>query len=314
MKQYQKLLTHVLENGVRKENRTGVDTLSTFGYYYEHDFKEGFPLLTTKRISWKNIVIELLWFLSGSSEYEFLERHGCKFWRPWYKKDGTVQFSYGQAWRRYEYLGYYESDSGLSYNDGPCTRWNDQISWAIRRLKDNPYDRGIVISAWQPQISQSSPFNTEYHGPCHTMFIFNVQNVIENNQVVQKLCLHLTQRSADVVLGLPYNLASYSLLLSIFSKLTGIEIGTFGHSLVDAHIYTSKSDGSMNEYDHVPGVKEQLQRIPFELPKLVISDDIKTLSDIEKLLDESVTTDEIMSKFILENYTHHPSIKFKVAV
>jgi len=316
MQQYAELVSHVLEFGTRKENRTGVDTISTFGYYYEHDLKEGFPLLTTKKVSWKNIVIELLWFLSGSDKADFLERHGCGFWKPWTDEHGIVSNCYGPAWRQFpvhEFKGYLNTPSHIAAH-------NDQIRWVVDELKRNPMSRRMVVNAWAPGVAQTAKLP-----PCHMSFVLNVQNEPtmrpsgagkgeheEYNK--QQLCLHLTQRSCDVVLGVPYNLASYALLLSLFSRFSGIEPGTFGHSLVDAHIYTSKPDGSMSEYDHIPGVIEQTNRSPKELPKLVISDKTKTLEDVEALLDPSVTTEEIMGLFVLEGYDPHPEIKFRVAV
>lgn len=404
MHQYQELVRHVLATGARKENRTGVDTISTFGHYYEHDLREGFPLLTTKKIAWKNIVIELLWFLSGSNRSGFLDRHGCGFWKPWYNKpthadefsgnaDGvTVNAAYGPAWRRFEYPAYYESDSGLSCGDGPCTGYFDQIGWAVDRLKTKPMDRAIVISAWQPHIATRPPSANAYWAPCHCMWILNVQNeeLFEHTYGVypsddprweknlgfvtastqeeaeakarekfgdagqvfvgdtqgqfdlavakakrwnpvgspdgwlgeplvpdgyrQRLCLHLTQRSCDVALGVPYNLASYALLCSIMARFAGMEPGIFGHTLVDAHIYTAKPNGEKAEFDHIPGLQEQLRRPVRPLPKLIIADDIRDLKDVERLLKPKVTTEEIMAKFVLEGYDPHPAIPFKVAV
>jgi thymidylate synthase len=260
MKQYLDTVRHVLETGTRKENRTGVDTLSTFGHYYEHDLRDGFPLLTTKSVSWKNIVVELLWFLSGQTDIGILQRHGCKFWDAWADE-----------------------------------------------------------SAGNAQTSKLPP--------CHCLFTFNVQNEPIGGQLNastagsssatemrQRLCLHLTQRSCDVALGVPYNLASYALLLHLFSHFTGIEPGIFGHTLIDAHVYTSKSDGSKAEYDHVPGLRHQLERTPRRLPKLVISTTIRDLKDVEALMDPKLTTDEVMKHFVLEGYDPHPAIPFKVAV
>lgn len=388
MRQYKDLVRHVLANGTRKENRTGVDTISTFGYYYEHDLREGFPLLTTKHVEWKHIVIELLWFLTGTNGQDFLERHGIKFWRPWYRKDGNVNAAYGPAWRRFEYPSYYESDSGLSCMDGPCTGYNDQIGWVVRQLREKPMRRDLVVSAWQPHIVQYPPTTKTYWAPCHCMFILNVQNeeLFQHNYTVysgkegrdigfvtalnepdaeakardkfgegpfevsdtqsqfelavakgkrwnpegspngwlgeplipaghqQRLCLHLTQRSCDIALGVPYNLASYALLCSILARLGGLEPGIFGHSLVDTHVYTKKPDGSKAEYDHIPGLLEQVERPERPLPRLIIDDSIQSLKDIEALLDPKVTTDEIMGLFRLEGYDPHPKIKFKVAV
>lgn len=338
MKQYLDLVQHVLTNGTRKENRTGVDTISTFNYNYEVDIQQGFPMLTTKEISWKNIVIELLWFLSGSDSPEFLERHGCKFWRPWYINENKVMNCYGPAWRQFPIHQYSDQT--------PHVGINDQIEWVLEELKRNPMSRRLVVSAWAPGITQTAPLP-----PCHAMFIFNVQNEetylgYENNEDAdfdlavakslrwnnpenskvwldqtltvksskQKLCLHLTQRSADVALGIPYNLASYSLLLSLFSRFTGIEPGTFAHTLIDAHIYCAKADGTMNEYDHISGLKQQLTREPKPLPKLIIDSSIKNLNDVTELLHPKLTTEELMKYFILEGYESWPKINFKVAV
>ena len=374
MEQYLDLLRHVLAHGTRKENRTGVDTLSTFNYNYKIDLADGFPILTTKRVNFKNIVIELLWFLSGSNESAFLDRHKCGFWKPWYNADGTVNAAYGPAWRRFEFPDDYPHicEAGTGYND--------QIQWAVDKLKTKPMSRDIVISAWQPHIAQKPPSPNAYWAPCHTLFILNVQNdenvspydepweakasffsgteflgvvwavskdaaymkartifgdqtdtdgsdclyvqePLEHNMIAyqskrpptKRLCLHLTQRSADICLGIPYNIVSYSLLLHLFARFAGLEVGSFAHSLVDAHIYTAKPDGDKAEFDHVPGALEQLTRPPGKLPKLVISDKIQSLEDVERLLDPSVTTEEIMSLFVLEGYEPALNIAFKVA-
>jgi thymidylate synthase len=333
MQQYLDLLKHVLSTGTRKENRTGVDTLSTFNYNYAHDLRNGFPLLTTKYVPFKSVLVELLWFLSGSNKSEFLERHGVTFWRPWYNKDGTVNAAYGPAWRHFEYPSYCETDSGLG--DGPCTRGNDQIAWLVNMLKKAPMARTMVVSAWQPHIAQRPPSKDAYWAPCHCMFICNVQNrpvawgpnkdANDEEQFLREvagidpendnlLCLHLTQRSADCVLGVPFNLASYALLTHLLARFAELIPGTFGHSLVDAHIYTCKADGTGAEYDHVPGAREQIARAPYPVPKLHISDKIGSLEDVEKLLHPSVTTEEIMSKFVLEGYQSHAKIPFKVAL
>lgn len=484
MKQYLDLVQHVLTNGTRKENRTGVDTISTFNYNYEIDLRDGFPLLTTKEISWKNIVIEMLWFLSGSANTEILRKHKCRFWEPWVDQWGHVGPVYGKQWRRWETLHmvppktftqnqvaksnwrpklvagvgvYHKGDKDvlplgrLLYNTWAemlyrCydekrdhyqwygakgihvdTRWfdfrsfvtdvqklegwhlkltfpkqyqldkdfcnsnkygpdtciwssvrenhlnttvtklvrvtrpdgkefvtldlsgvcqdynldkssvckvirgeklehkgwkfseepfadgaiprikiNDQVADIIALLKTNPYSRRMVLSAWNP-----SEIHLMRLPPCHAMSIFNVQNDVSNKQT---LSLHLTQRSADVALGVPYNIASYSLLLHLFSRFTGIEVGSFAHTCIDAHIYTKKADGTMDEYDHIPGLTQQLLREPRPLPRLVIDPAIKTLEDVEALMDPKLTTDEIMKYFVLEGYDPHPAIKFKVAV
>lgn len=290
MEQYLDLLSHVIQNGTRKENRTGVDTISTFGYFYEHDFDDGFPLLTTKKMPWKSIVVELLWFLSGTNKIDFLHRHGVNFWDSWANSDGTVNSPYNSAWRRFE------TPNGNI----------DQIQWAVNRLKSNPMSRDIVVSAWQPHIAHNPPNETVYWNPCHTMFILNVQN--------NKLCLHLTQRSADVIIGIPFNLASYSLLCHLLARFSGLQPGKFAHTLVDAHIYTCKLNGEKQEYDHVLGALEQIKRTPIKLPRLNISDSILSLSDVEQLLHPSVSTDDIMKLFVLQNYKYYPPIKFKPAV
>lgn len=305
MQQYLDLVQHILAQGTRKENRTGVDTISTFGYYYEHDMRTGFPLLTTKSISWKNIVIELLWFLSGSNNNSFLERHGCKFWRPWYNPDGSVNAAYGPAWRRFavhDIVG-----------DVEVPAFNDQIRWVVDRLISKPMSRDLVVSAWQPGIAQKPPSPNAYWAPCHCMFIFNVQNTSASEGTKPCLCLHLTQRSADAAIGVPFNLASYALLLQLMSRFSGIPTGVFGHSLVDLHLYTSKPDGSKSEFDHIPGVKEQIARTPRSLPRLIISDSIRSLEDVEGLLAPDISTEDLMSKFCLEGYDPAPAIKFVVA-
>lgn len=567
MQQYLDLVQSVLSTGTRKENRTGVDTLSTFGHYYEVDLAYGFPLLTTKQISWKNIVCEMLWFLSGQTDISILKRHGCKFWDAWADENGKVPSAYGAFWvnfppaqepevvtprepsgndyvkphfdevaaeSNHEWCGkffesknhgsfkiirqvgvdtegrrlfdlqftttgyvkkrvrrdviqsgevrdrYFASVHGVGYygerttktkidadllkvwqhmmdrcynpdcKEYPwyglrdvtvCNRWhnfanfhadcytlpnwvnkrdnpkqyaldkdffsarcyspttcvwlshqdnrlyahakavkveypdggvrvvlsaseaaaasklkksrvltcikngegyrkyrfswasgvyrkplpNNQIRWVIDELNRNPMSRRMVVSAWAPGNAQTSKLP-----PCHSIFMLNVQNrnivhyVPEEGRTdrlvpsvvgtKQRVCLHLTQRSADVLLGVPYNIASYALLLSLFSRFSGIEPGIFGHTLVDAHVYTSKPDGSMAEYDHVPVLKEQLTRKPKDLPKLIISDQIKTLSDVEALMHPSVTTEEVMKHFVLEGYDPWPALSGKVAV
>ena len=289
MKQYLDAVQETLNTGNRKENRTGVDTLSTFNINYEIDLRQGFPLLTTKEISWKNIVIENLWFLSGQTDINLLKKHNCKFWDPWADENGKVPSAYGNFWRHFPL---------------PDNQFNDQVRYVVDTLKSNPMSRRMVVSAWAPGNAQTSALP-----PCHAFWVVNVQNDENDNPFV---CLHLTQRSCDIALGVPYNIAGYSLLMELFSRFSGIPAGIFGHTLIDAHIYTAKADGSMAEYDHIPGLLEQLKREPRALPKLEISPDIKSLDDIEPLL--SLETEEIMSKFNLIGYDPHPAINFKVAV
>jgi thymidylate synthase len=333
MKQYSDLIKHVLAHGTRKENRTGVDTISTFGYYYEHDMRDGFPLLTTKAVSWKNIVVEMLWFLSGQTDIAILKKHGCKFWDAWADASGKVPSAYGNFWRQFPIhqqtsLGslIYDLTGGVDHGymdrKAEAATFNDQIQWVLDEMKRNPMSRRMVVSAWAPGNAQMSKLP-----PCHCLFMFNVQNEYSipahtfdpnlpepEEQVKQRLCLHLTQRSCDVALGVPYNIASYALMLQLFSRFSGIEAGTFGHTLVDAHVYTSKPDGSKAEFDHVPGLKEQLTRETKPLPRLTIGETIRDLKDVEALMDPKFTTDEVMNHFVLEGYDPHPAIPFKVAV
>lgn len=329
MKVYHDMIDEVLACGTRKPNRTGVDTLSTWNFNHElcwdqwmyTDKKEAadafrtqrsphlltsdggagyaVPLLTTKRISWKNIVAEMLWFLSGRTDIGILERHGCKFWDAWADESRNVPSAYGHFWRHFPVI-----------NSDPNGMRNDQIAWVLDQLRTNPSSRRMVVNAWAPDNAQTSKLP-----PCHLMFLFNVQNVVlPSGDVEPRLCLHLTQRSCDLALGVPYNMASYGLLLLIFSHLTGIKPGIFAHTLCDLHIYTSKPDGSMAEHDHVPGLLEQRERSPKLLPRLVIDPSIKELSDIEALMGEDVSTKQILEAFKLHDYDPHPAIKFKVAV
>ena len=290
MKQYLDLVNEVLKRGTRKENRTGVDTISAFNINYSIDLSKGFPLLTTKEISWKNIVIENLWFLSGDLHIGLLKKHGCKFWDHWADEEGFVPSAYGNFWRKYPVHGKEE--------------YNDQVKYVLNTLKTNPNSRRMVISAWAPENAQNSGLP-----PCHLLFIFNVQY---DEAGEPRLCVHLTQRSCDVALGVPYNIAGYSFLLHLFAHLSDMKVGTFGHTLVDAHIYTKKADGTMQEYDHIPGLIEQTKRKIRTLPELKIDTSIKTLDDVMNLLDKD--TETIMSKFELKNYDPEPFIPFKVAV
>lgn len=290
---YQELVRDVLEHGTRKPNRTGVDTISRFNFNYAIDLADGFPLLTTKKISWKNIVAENLWFLSGQRHIGILQRHKCRFWDPWADDAGYVPSAYGNFWRQFPVVDA-DGQPGI----------NDQVRYVLDTLQKNPTSRRMVISAWQPGNAQTSQLP-----PCHLLFIFNVQY---DGSGAQTLNLHLTQRSCDIALGLPYNIAGYSLLLELFAKLSGMKAGTFAHSIVDAHIYTAKADGSMAEYDHIPGLREQLTREPRPLPRLTIADDIRTFADVEALFEAS--TEQILEAFKIEGYDPHPSITFKVAV
>jgi|CZKU01.1.fsa_nt_gi thymidylate synthase len=300
VKQYLDLVRSVLQKGTRKPNRTGVDTLSTFNENYEIDLREGFPLLTTKEISWKNIVVENLWFLSGETHIGLLKKHGCKFWDPWADESGRVPSAYGNFWR------HFPVHESAPDGAGPGVRvaFNDQIRWVADEIKRNPMSRRLVVTAWAPGNAQTSQLP-----PCHLLFMFNVQ---QDERGEPMLCLHLTQRSADVALGVPYNIAGYAFLLELFSRFTGIRPGIFGHTMVDAHVYTRKADGSMAEYDHVPGLQAQLERAPRKLPRLTIDPAIRSLDDLRPLLDAD--TPAVMKHFTLSGYEPHPAIPFKVAV
>jgi thymidylate synthase len=316
MKQYLNAVRKILKEGTRKENRTGVDTISRFNVNYEIDLRDGFPLLTTKDINWKNIVVENLWFLSGEPDIAILKKHGCKFWDAWAAEDGTVPSAYGNFWRRFPVHEHSEDFVPTT----TVTAFNDQIAWAIDELQRNPMSRRLVVSAWAPGNAQTSKLP-----PCHIQFVLNVQNLRKRkphgymgrwegvgDTPEPHLCLHLTQRSCDIALGVPYNIAGYAFLLELFARFAGLPVGIFGHTLVDAHAYTSKPDGSKAEYDHIPGLQEQLTRDPRPLPRLKIDESIKGLDDIDRLL--SMDTDRVMSHFQLEGYNPHPAIKFKVAV
>ena len=293
MKQYLDVVRECLDKGTRKENRTEVDTISTFNINYEIDLREGFPLLTTKEISWKNIVVENLWFLSGDTHIDLLKKHKCKFWDPWADENGKVPSAYGNFWRNFPV-----------HDMKGRAEYSDQVAWMLAELERNPMSRRLVVSAWAPGNAQTSKLP-----PCHAMFVLNVQIDARREPVLN---LHLTQRSADVALGVPYNIAGYALLLELFSRFSGIRAGIFAHTLIDAHVYTSKPDGSMAEYDHVSGLRTQLARSPRKLPTLTIDPSIRSLDDLKPLLEAD--TDTVMKHFVLSGYEPHPAINFKVAV
>jgi thymidylate synthase len=307
----------VLREGTRKENRTGVDTISTFDVSYKIDLQLGFPLLTTKKISWKNIVVEMLWFLSGQTHIGVLERHGCKFWDAWADKStGEVPSAYGNFWRRFPVHGVRDSSDHRVDGDDYCA-FNDQLKWVVDTLKRDPMSRRMVVSAWAPGNAQTSKLP-----PCHCQWVVNVQNARKwlngpagdytSYETERRLCLHLTQRSCDIALGVPYNIASYALLMHLLSRFSGIPVGIFGHALVDAHVYTAKPDGSMADHDHMPGLLEQLEREPRPLPELRIHPSVQSLDDVPAMLD--LSTEELMLLFQLDGYDPHPTINFKVAV
>ena len=295
MQEYKDLVQHVLDIGTLKANRTGVDTISTFNYNYEVDLSDGrFPLLTTKKINWKNIVIENLWFLSGNSSWDFLHKHGVHFWDDWVEGDGQLPQAYGEFWRRYPNFQWQGNERTDSYNQEYADVGFDQFRFLVDELSTNINSRRLVLTNWCPPSALKAKLP-----PCHLMSIFNVQYVKSEPQ----LCLHMTQRSCDVALGVPYNLAGYAFLLELMSLLTYIQPGIFAHTLVDAHIYVN----------HVEGLKDQMDRTLLELPTLKISNRIETLTDVEELIQDA-TTDEIMDCFQIKNYNPCSAIKFEVAV
>lgn len=282
MKQYLNLVENVLTNGVKKDNRTGTPTLSCFAESYKVDLADGFPLLTTKKVYFRSVILELLWYLRGEDHIRWLrDEKDCHIWDAWADEDGYVGPIYPTLWRRFPNL---KSADGFSYpgkGSAEDTEWTydefDQVQRAIDMLKTNPNSRRIVVSAWHPGVLDEMRLP-----PCHVMYIFNVSD--------GKLNCHLTQRSGDIALGIPFNLACYSALTLTIAQETNLKPGTFAHTIVDAHIYEN----------HIEGLKEQLTRSPRPLPQLEITD---------KPIDQLQFED-----FTLKNYNPHDPIKFPVAV
>ena len=272
MNTYLKLVETVLNNGIRKHNRTGVDTLMYFGYHYKVDLSNGFPLLTTKKIFFNSIIRELLWYLKGETHIRNL-RKNTKIWDAWTneEKNWEIGKMYGYQWVKWEKF-LMDSQTG----EYKKTHIN-QIEGVINLIKNNPDSRRMVVTAWNPSVLDEIALPS-----CHAFFIFNVTN--------GKLNCHLTQRSGDIALGIPFNLACYATLTQMIAQETNLELGQFSHYINDAHIYEN----------HIDGLKEQLQREPLELPHLQINK--KPFWDLE------------FKDFELNNYQHHPIIKFPVAV
>ena len=279
MKEYLDLGKLVLENGTLKKSRTGIDTISYFGAHYKVDLSKGLPLLTTKEINWNSLLRELLWYLSGEDHIRNLRQH-TKIWDAWADADGNLDTAYGRYWRRFP--------SPYKDTDGQWqVREVDQIQFIIDTLRKEPYSRRMVVTAWEPGNATTSKLP-----PCHYSFVFNVQD--------NKLSCHLSQRSGDIALGIPFNLACYAALTQMIAQEVGLELGWFSHMIVDAHIYTASPDSGLAAYDHVPGLREQLKREPRPLPHLVIAK--KSINELK------------FEDLKLENYNPHPKIKFKVAV
>jgi len=295
MKEYKDLLRFILDNGTLKENRTGVSTISTFAYPFRHNMIKGFPLLTTKKIKWENILFENLWFLGSNSSWDFLHKHNIHFWDAWDEGNGQLPEAYGEYWRKYPDFWQAFRDT-VDYDK---TDWKnccfDQFKAIIEGLKKNRDNRRLVLTNWYPPMAYEAKLP-----PCHLLSIFNTQYDKDGNP---RLCLHMTQRSCDVPVGVPFNIAGYGLVLSLVSHLVGIPVGELSITFVDAHIYVNQIDG----------VNEQLNREPKQLPNLIIDPNIKSLYDIDNLIKNG-STDEIMKCFKIEHYDPHPFIKLPVAV
>ena len=264
MKQYLDLLQHVLDNGTRKDDRTGTGTISTFGYQMRFNLEEGFPLLTTKKLHLKSIIHELLWFLAGDTNVKYLQDNGVRIWNEWADENGDLGHIYGYQWR-----------SWPDYNGGHI----DQIQEVVDTIKNNPDSRRIIVNAWNV-----ADLPTMKLPPCHAFFQFYVAD--------GRLSLQLYQRSADIFLGVPFNIASYALLLQMMAQVTGLKAGDFVHTLGDAHIYTN----------HLEQVREQLSRAPRALPRMIINPEVESIFDF-KYTDVQLT-----------DYDPHPHIAGVVAV
>ena len=264
MQQYLKLLQHILDNGVSKQDRTGTGTLSYFGYQMRFNLREGFPLVTTKRLHLKSIIYELLWFLKGETNIQYLKEHGVSIWDEWANDEGELGPVYGKQWRSWE---------------GADGKTVDQISDLIQQIKRNPDSRRLIVSAWNvadlPKMALM---------PCHTLFQFYVAD--------GKLSCQLYQRSADVFLGVPFNIASYALLTMMVAQVCELKPGDFVHSFGDVHLYNN----------HIEQAKLQLTRTPYALPQMRLNPSIKNIFDFQ------------FEDFTLENYQFHPAIKAPVAV
>lgn len=264
MRQYLDLLDFILCNGSSKEDRTGVGTISTFGYQMRFDLQEGFPLLTTKQVHLKSIIYELLWFLRGETNVKWLNDHGAvRIWNEWADENGELGPVYGKQWRAWE------------TSKGEV----DQITQVIEDIKSNPDSRRHIVSAWN--VGQVPLMKLP---PCHILFQFYVNN--------GKLSCQLYQRSADVFLGVPFNIASYALLTMMIAQVTHLEPGEFIHTFGDVHIYNN----------HLEQVKIQLQREPRPLPKMILNPDVQRIDDFQ------------YKDFSLQDYNPHPKIKAEVAV
>lgn len=264
MQQYHKLLRHVLDNGAQKTDRTGTGTISVFGYQMRFNLQEGFPLATTKKLHLKSIIYELLWFLQGSTNIKYLNDHGVNIWNEWADEHGDLGPVYGKQWRSWQ---------------GADGKVIDQISDVIEQIKKTPDSRRLIVSAWN--VADLPAMKLQ---PCHTLFQFYVAD--------GKLSCQLYQRSADVFLGVPFNIASYALLTMMIAQVCDLKYGDFIHSFGDVHIYNN----------HIEQVKLQLSREPYPLPVMKLNPEINDIFNFG------------YEDFTLENYQHYNAIKAKVAV
>jgi thymidylate synthase len=264
MQQYLDLLRHILDNGTEKTDRTGTGTKSVFGYQMRFDLQKGFPLVTTKKVHLKSIIYELLWFLKGETNIAYLKEHGVSIWNEWADEKGELGPVYGKQWRSWEGA------------DGKAV---DQVTDLLQQIKKNPDSRRLIISAWNvaelPKMALM---------PCHTIFQFYVAD--------GKLSCQLYQRSADVFLGVPFNIASYALLTMMVAQVCDLEPGDFVHTFGDVHIYNN----------HMEQVNTQLSRTPYPLPVMKLNPSVRDIFDFR------------FEDFTLENYQSHPAIKAPVAV
>jgi len=264
MRQYLDLLTHLLETGNERSDRTGTGTISRFGYQMRFNLAEGFPVVTTKKLHLKSIIHELLWFLNGDTNVKYLQDNGVKIWNEWAGEDGELGPVYGHQWRSWS---------------APDGREIDQISQLIEQIKSNPSSRRLIVSAWN--VGDIDKMKLP---PCHLLFQFYVND--------GKLSCQLYQRSADVFLGVPFNIASYALLTLMVAQVTGLQPGDFIHTFGDAHIYNN----------HLDQVRLQLTREPYPLPQMKINPEVKSIFDFK------------FEDFELVNYQAHPHIKGDVSV
>ncbi|PAY01235.1 thymidylate synthase [Pseudoalteromonas sp. HM-SA03] len=277
MKQYLELMRHVRDNGTKKEDRTGTGTVSVFGYQMRFNLQEGFPLVTTKKCHLRSIIHELLWFLQGDTNIKYLKENGVSIWDGWATDEGDLGPVYGSQWRSWT---------------GPNGEVIDQIKDVVEQIKTNPDSRRLIVSAWNPALLPDTNYSPKENAamgkqalpPCHTLFQFYVLD--------GKLSCQLYQRSADIFLGVPFNIASYALLTMMIAQVCDLEVGDFVHTFGDAHLYLN----------HMEQVEEQLSRAPFAKPKMQINPQVKDIFDFK------------FEDFELVNYECHPHIKAPVAI